>query len=423
MAGSNAARSPAFQPVTPGPTRTTTPAGSCPNTIGYWHGVSPTPPSAYECTSEPQMPTASMRTCTSPGPGSASAASTNRNWRNPQSSATRAFMGRLRWADGAWSATRCGPAPRGNRPCRALFRACRRALPLARRAGTGRETAAPESRAGIPNPRPGGRSCRNSPGRPPGDPPWWGGAFVVLSQQGGAFGVLQFGHAAGFLARVAAIAVDQQHIHLTLQRLRIAHAAVARNADGQDVAGMPETLAHVVDQRNDVLRNVALEVPLRAGQVVLVGHVHDQVAEVVRDQPVGNVHGGVMYGFGGPELPGLAVVEIHQVDEHAALVGGAQQAFQPREPIRLERTIRPESAHIGPPAGAEAIGVLAIDAVDGLVVSGLRALQADVDHEHAVTLVEIQRLDYGIRVEFGIEGPLVHPLVEKQSVGQADVHE
>src|ERR1035438_14411 len=91
----------------------------------------------------------------------------------------------------------------------------------------------------------------------------------------------------------------------------------------------------------------------------------------MRDQPVGNVHGGVMYGVGGPELPGLAVVEIHQVDEHAALVGGAQQAFQPREPMRLERTIRPESAHIGTPAGAEAIGVLTIDAVDGLVVSGI----------------------------------------------------
>src|ERR1022692_3389091 len=347
MAGSNAARSPAFQPVTPGPTRTTTPAGSCPNTIGYWHGVSPTPPSAYECTSEPQMPTASMRTCTSPGPGSASAASTNRNWRNPQSSATRAFMGRLRWADGAWSATRCGPAPRGNRPCRALFRACRRALPLARRAGTGRETAAPESRAGIPNPRPGGRRCRNSPGRPPGAPPWWRGHCRPQSsgrgvrrpsvRPRGGFSRAGRGHRRGPTTHPPDLAATADSACGRRSKRRWArrswHAGNARNADGQDVAGMPETLAHVVDQRNDVLRNVALEVPLRAGQVVLVGHVHDQVAEVVRDQPVGNVHGGVMYGVGGPELPGLAVVEIHQVYEHAALVGGAQQALQPREPI------------------------------------------------------------------------------------------
>src|ERR1039457_5309597 len=42
MAGSNAARSPAFQPVTPGPTRTTTPAGSCPTTPP--RDVAPPPP-------------------------------------------------------------------------------------------------------------------------------------------------------------------------------------------------------------------------------------------------------------------------------------------------------------------------------------------------------------------------------------------
>ena len=145
--------------------------------------------------------------------------------------------------------------------------------------------------------------------------------------------------------------------------------------------------------------------------------------EVVRDQPGGDIHGGVVDGLGGAEQAGLAVIEIHQVDEHAALVGGAQQAFQPRQPIRLERTIRRKGAHIGAPARAEAIGVLTIDAVDGLIVPGWRALQAHVDHEHAMILVKIQRLDHGIRVEFGIEGALVHPLVEKQGVGQADVHE
>src|SRR5579872_1723510 len=34
------------------------------------HGESPTPPSAKLCTSEPQIPTAVTRTCTSPGAGS-----------------------------------------------------------------------------------------------------------------------------------------------------------------------------------------------------------------------------------------------------------------------------------------------------------------------------------------------------------------
>src|SRR5580704_11780455 len=43
--------------------------------------------------SEPQIPTASMRTCTSPGPGSGRADSTSRNCRTPYSSATRLLAG------------------------------------------------------------------------------------------------------------------------------------------------------------------------------------------------------------------------------------------------------------------------------------------------------------------------------------------
>ena len=57
------------------------------------------------------------------------------------------------------------------------------------------------------------------------------------------------------------------------------------------------------------------------------------------------------------------------------------------------------------------------------VVACLRALQADIDHQHAVVLVEIQRLDDGVGIELGIEGALVHPFVEEQRVGQADIHQ
>src|SRR5580658_4052524 len=45
--------------------------------------------------SEPQMPTASMRTCTSPGPGSGSSHSTKRNCRSPYSSAMRLFTAHI----------------------------------------------------------------------------------------------------------------------------------------------------------------------------------------------------------------------------------------------------------------------------------------------------------------------------------------
>src|SRR5438045_9176991 len=66
-----------------------TPAGSWPSTIGYSHGVPPTPPAEYECRSDPQMPTASTRTWTSPGPGAAIVSSRRQNVRYAMSSATR----------------------------------------------------------------------------------------------------------------------------------------------------------------------------------------------------------------------------------------------------------------------------------------------------------------------------------------------
>src|SRR5690242_11208060 len=50
--------------------------------------MSPTPPSAKECISEPHIPMAAMRTCTSPGPGSGISCSESRNAFNPTSSAT-----------------------------------------------------------------------------------------------------------------------------------------------------------------------------------------------------------------------------------------------------------------------------------------------------------------------------------------------
>ncbi len=83
--------SPGWSRVTPGPTRSTTPAPSSPSTIGT--GISPQEPSAA-CRQLWQTPLAAMRTATSPARGSSSSTSSTVSGSRTRRS-TIAFIPRL----------------------------------------------------------------------------------------------------------------------------------------------------------------------------------------------------------------------------------------------------------------------------------------------------------------------------------------
>ena len=82
--------SPGASPRTSLPTASTTPAPSCPSTMGVGRRNSP----LTLCRSVPQIPAAAMRTTTSSGPGSASSSSsTVKGFPGPQKTAARVVIG------------------------------------------------------------------------------------------------------------------------------------------------------------------------------------------------------------------------------------------------------------------------------------------------------------------------------------------
>src|SRR5581483_6253381 len=111
--------------------------------------------------------------------------------------------------------------------------------------------------------------------------------------------------------------------------------------------------------RDDVLGNVAPEVPAIAAQIEFVGHIDQYVGVAVLNQPVGGIARGGMNDGGSFENLILVLMEVRKIDDHASLVRSVKQAVKPFQRCLIKGAVGTKGAHIG-------------------------ALQAYVDHQHAV---------------------------------------
>src|SRR5260370_6987892 len=108
------------------------------------------------------------------------------------------------------------------------------------------------------------------------------------------------------------------------------------------------------------------------------------------NEPVGVVARGLVNGVGGSEQLILALVKIHQVDDHAALIRRGEEALQTAQPFGLEGTIRKEGADMGAVLRAVAIAVRAVEPINLMIVARLPALQGHVYHSYSRLLEKIE---------------------------------
>src|SRR5207249_979734 len=139
----------------------------------------------------------------------------------------------------------------------------------------------------------------------------------------------------------------QDQIHRPEEGLGIIHASVARYADWRGVIRAPllKAIARLLYQLQKVLGDIGSEVPVLAGQIPLVGDIDDYVPKLLLDEPLSDVPRRPMDRFRRFELLVLPLIEVHDIDDHAALVGRHEQSLEPPHPIVLEGSIRAERAH------------------------------------------------------------------------------
>ena len=244
-------------------------------------------------------------------------------------------------------------------------------------------------------------------------------AVAIIDHEDRTVVLLELPCASQFVRGAASIALQQDNIAKSRQRDRIRHRRAARGADRQTELRLLELLPHRPNQLFDVPRDKEPVIPAPFRLIPGIRDIEDDIPRVPLDQMAGNQARGPDDRLRRLQRFVLILLEKHQADDQAALVGRFEQAVQPGQPRGLQGAVRTIGADKRARFLAQIRAGPARNAIHFAGIPRIAALETDDYASHSVTLVEIELRDQAIRIRVRIELAFLQPLVIEEGLGQA----